>query len=324
MGYSISEYLEGENLMSWKRFGLLALWLIAAGCGGEPDPTASVAEPQTPGVAPLPLTVVSTQDISYPGTSRKVSRVVLDVEQIPTKEQLRASGVAVWSDHGRDVDEFSVFLYLPEMNHEGPAYAAGSFTRDGIGSLATEEASLYGHPWYAQTEMAKRADAAKADFKRRRASAVKHEYNISIEAELRAAGVLLVHVVTDFPDKTIMNVGIGRDHWQQGKADTYSGELYRSDLPVEDGAITFSANLDDANWIKEHEELVGIGIAAPIAKISNEIEVSVLYSPMREQPESVVAILGEDGENVSGEGADDTLGLVVYQADKTIAFPVKQ
>lgn len=308
--------------MSCKRVGLLALSLLAAGCGTEADRPTSALPAVAP--APFPLSIVSTEDVSYPGATRSVSRVALDVEQIPTEQQLRSSAVAVWSDHGRDVDEFSVFLYLPEMSHQGLAYAVGTFTRDGISSLEVQEASLHGHPWYAQTERARSADAAKADFKQRRATAAKRDYSVSIQTELSAGGLLDVRVATDFPDGTILDVGVGRTHWLRESDEAYSGELHRADLPVEDGAVSFSVQIDDARWIREHQELVEIEVAGPIERISDEIEISVLYTPMNEQPASVAAALGEEGENVGGEGAEETLGFVVYEAAKTLPFPVKR
>lgn len=305
-----------------KRLGLLALSLLAAACGTEADPPDSAAA--SPTVLPLPLTVVSTEDISYPGTTRKVSRVALDVDQIPTGQQLRSSAVAVWSDQGRGVDEFTAFLYLPEMDHQGAAYAVGEFTPVGITSLKIQEASLYGHPWYGQTDMARSTATAEADFERRRATATKRDYTASIEAELSARGVLDVRVATDFPDGTILDVGVGRTHWVRGSDEAYSGELHGADLAVENGAVSFTTQLDDARWIREHEELVEIDVVAPIERISDEIEISVLYTPMNEQPASVVAVLGEAGENVAGEGADDTMGFVVYRVEKSLAFPMKR
>jgi hypothetical protein len=166
--------------------------------------------------------------------------------------------------------------------------------------------------------------AAAADFERRRATATKHDYTASIEAELSAGGILNVRVATDFPDGTNLNVGVGRTHWVRGNDEAYSGHLHGADLAVKHGAVSFTTQLDDARWIRTHEEFVKIDVRAPIERISDEIEISVLYTPNNEQPASVVAVLGEAGENVAGEGADDTMGFVVYEARKTLDFPMKQ
>ena len=68
----------------------------------------------------------------------------------------------------------------------------------------------------------------------------------------------------------------------------------------------------------------GDGKPAPVERISDEIVVSVLYTPRQEQPESVIAVLGKDGENVSGKGVNDTWGFVTYEARKALSFPVKK
>ena len=312
-----------------KRLGLLALSLLMAGCGSEADPAASGAA--SPTVPPLPLTVVSTEDISYAGTTRKVSRVVLDVDQIPTEPQLRSSAIAVWSDQGFGIDEFTAFLYLPEMNPQRLAYAVGKFTPAGITSLEIQEASLLDHPWYAKTDRARTdqartaaAAAAAADFVRRRDAATKHDYTASIEAELSAGGVLDVRVDTDFPDGTNLVVGVGRTHWVRGSDEVYSGDLHGEDLAVKNGAVSFTTQIDDTQWIRTHEEFVKIDVRAPIERISDEIEISVFYTPNNDQPASVAAVLGEAGENVGGEGADDTMGFVFYEVRKSLSFPMKR
>ena len=92
---------------------------------------------------------------------------------------------------------------------------------------------------------------------------------------------------------------------------------------MKDGLIAFTTKIDDSSWISEHEKLVAAGIGiGPISRFSDEIEVSVLYTPFGDQPPSVVAVLGKKGENVSGAGADLSFGVVTFEAEKSLSAPV--
>ena len=63
-----------------------------------------------------------------------------------------------------------------------------------------------------------------------------------------------------------------------------------------------------------------------MSRISDNVEISVSYYPSKKQPQSVVAILGENGENISGEGAEKTIfgAGTQYEAEKSVAFPVQR
>ncbi len=318
--------------MAWKHALLLATPILIIGCGSDApeavgDPGPAVQADRLTDTAPSPplvFTIKSIEDISYPGTMRMVARVVVDANSIPAIEQLRSVSMAVWAENGKRIDEFTVFIYLPEMNHNSVAYAIGEFSPEGVRSFKINEASLFDHPWYGETETAKRQAETRAEFEQVVAVAGKHDYSISIAAEPPVGNNMAVRITTDFPDQTVMNVSIGRQHWLQGSTDTYSGELYQSYSAVKDGEITFVASLDDSKWINEHKELVSADVGfGPITRISDEIEISILYTPMVNQPESVVSVLGKRGEHASGDGADNSFGsLVTYRVEKKLVFPV--
>lgn len=290
---------------------LLLLMFLAGGCGSD---------------APeLAYSIEATDDISNAEKKRKVSRVSVDVSEIASEDQLKSVAIAVWKAIGRGQDEFTVFLYLPEMDYHSLAYAVGVFSRDGIQSFKINEWSLFGHPWYSQTQEAREQEAKKAAFAQLREGVTKHEYHVTIEAESVVNNLLTVRIATDFPMGTVMNVGVGREHWLRGSKDVYSGELYQSYSPVKDGTIAFTAKIDDSPWINQHEKLVAAGIGIePIARISDEIEISVLYTPFGDQPQSVAAILGKEGERVSGEGAENSGRFITYRAEKTLSVPVNR
>ena len=63
----------------------------------------------------LDYKIVGKEDVSYRGTARMVFRVVVKVTRKPSEEQLRKTAIQIWENGNRDWEEFTVFMYLPEM-----------------------------------------------------------------------------------------------------------------------------------------------------------------------------------------------------------------
>jgi len=76
-----------------------------------------------------------------------VYRVALEVEKVPDKKTMKEAAIEIWGDGNRKWKEFTVFMYLPEMNTKGAAYGIGNFTRIGLKEFKVMDASLCGTKW---------------------------------------------------------------------------------------------------------------------------------------------------------------------------------
>jgi len=95
----------------------------------------------------LQYIIIETEDISYAGTPRMVYRVVVEVEEIPVKEKLEKTAIQIWEDGNKDWKEFTVFMYLPDMDTHLLAYAIGEFRPQGLEEFSIQKAALYGTKW---------------------------------------------------------------------------------------------------------------------------------------------------------------------------------
>ena len=112
----------------------------------KPGPMNKVAGSNKPGEG-IPHEVVERKDYSYVGTSRMSYRVLMNVERIPSEEAIRRLANRIWRDGNTRWDEFTVFMYLPEMNTQSVAYATAKFTPRGMSKCSTNKYSLYGTKW---------------------------------------------------------------------------------------------------------------------------------------------------------------------------------
>ena len=95
----------------------------------------------------LEYTIIEMEDTSYAGTSRMVYRVVVGVEEIPVAQELEKTALQIWQEGNQDWKEFTVFMYLPDMDTHLLAYAIGEFRPQGLEAFRIEEAALYGTKW---------------------------------------------------------------------------------------------------------------------------------------------------------------------------------
>jgi len=95
----------------------------------------------------LEYIIIETEDISYAETPRMVYRVVVKVEEIPVKEELEKTAIQIWEDGNRGWKEFTVFMYLPDMDTELVAYGVAEFGPQGLKELTIQETALYGTKW---------------------------------------------------------------------------------------------------------------------------------------------------------------------------------
>lgn len=270
----------------------------------------------------LDYTISEKQDISYLNTPRMVYRIILNVDSIPTVNEMKNTAISIWEKENENWKEFTTFLYLPEMNTSLMAYGIGEFNQDGLVKFDMNEHSLSGTKWEIKKTKQIEKEVPTSELK---------EYEIDLSAVKISTREIKINIKTDFPDGTNFLLSVGRTHFLKGSNEEYSGEIFSKDFSVNQGTIETTVNIDDSKWYDEHQRLVRAlpDDIQPIAKISDNISISVLYSAARTQPSDVKRILGARGEFVTGKGADKfgtgTAGpITTFRISKELNFPFQK
>lgn len=95
----------------------------------------------------LEYTTVKTQDISYANTPKMVHRIVLNVTGIPSEAEIKATALHIWEFGNKKWSEFTVFMYLPDTNTNGEAFAVAEFRPQGLKELRVQTLALAGTKW---------------------------------------------------------------------------------------------------------------------------------------------------------------------------------
>lgn len=240
--------------------------------------------------------VVEKEDISYANTPRMVYRIVLKVDSLPHKKDMQYTAENIWDDGNEKLKEFTVFMYLPEMNTHFPAFGIGEFNPDGLVSFDVNTNALYDTKWEVKKPETPNIEVPEHE---------KKEYSIDINANNEAGKIVKIRITSNFPDGTNLSLTILRSHYLKGKQEEYSGSLYRENFTLENGVFETVALINDSEWYNEHQRLVRAlpDDIPPISKISDNIKISAMYTPAADQPQDVEKILGENGEYVYGEGS---------------------
>jgi hypothetical protein len=286
--------------------------LIITSCVSNPD-----IESQT-----LDYTISEKQDISHLNTPRIVYRIILNVDSIPTVNEMKNTAISIWEKDNKNWKEFTTFLYLPKMNTSMMAYGIGEFNQDGLVKFDLNEHSLSGTKWEIKETKQIEKEVTTPEVK---------EYEIDLSAAIISAREIKIIIRTDFPDGTNFLLSVGRSHFLKGSNEEYSGELFSKDFSVNQGTIETTVKIDDTKWHDEHQRLLRAlpDDIQPIARISDDISISVLYSAARTQPSDVKNILGARGEFVTGKGADKfgtgTAGpITIFRVSKELNFPFQK
>ncbi len=91
--------------------------------------------------------IIEKSDVSYQGRSRMVYRVRLNVNKIPSDDDIKKVSNSIWKNGNTRWDEFTVFTYLPEMNTGSTAYGVAEFRRSGLTNFNTNDIALWGTKW---------------------------------------------------------------------------------------------------------------------------------------------------------------------------------
>jgi hypothetical protein len=286
---------------------IVALLLCTGACG-----TRSVTESSN-----LPFTVLDHDDISIAGKTRMVYRVRLDTTDRPTEEAMRSTATAIWKEGNTSWDEFTVFMRLPESVYENEEwaktvfpYGRAEFTRAGLQTLDVNRDALLYTRWQ-EKPVNKVAEPV--------------PYRLDMTASLIGPRQLAVDVATDLPNGTNLLVNVQRSYWQR-TTDTdieYAGDIFIKDIPVRDGKIHAEVDIGDSAWMKarnaKKEHFTKLGIWDEVGKVSPDVEVSVLYSSMRDQPQDVRHALGAFGQpDKAGSGPAKTI-----RVEKIVTIPYK-
>jgi hypothetical protein len=100
-----------------------------------------------PPVSILDYEIVEKKDISYANTPRMTNRVVIKTDSIPSEELLENTAINIWKSGNKSLKEFTVFIYLPEMNTSWAAYAIGEFNENGLVEFKINPKTLNGTKW---------------------------------------------------------------------------------------------------------------------------------------------------------------------------------
>ena len=79
-------------------------------------------------------------------------------------------------------------------------------------------------------------------------------------------------------------------------------------------------------WYNEHLILVKKlpNDIMPISKISDNITISVMFSPVRNQHKYVLDIVGNKGEYIGGKDSKKLGKMTVFNVEKELYFPFKK
>ena len=275
---------------------------------------------EAPAVAEPAFTVVADEDMSDGDRTRLGCRVVLHVKELPAQTRIEETARELWIERESRWDDVTVYVYLPEMDTAGPAYAIADFTTTGLKTLRIQESALAGTRWQG-TESAE--DVWREGKRDPRAK----EYRIDLDVESIGQGRFRIRAETDFPDGTMMFVSAVRTYYQDDDDQAYTGTLFRRDVPVEDGRIDLVEEVNDAAWyekfVEERKSYRHLGYFSTLSRVSPTVKVSVTYSPMREQPPEVTEVLGESGELVKGPGAERVVTFTVFSASCSVPLPFR-
>ena len=272
----------------------------------------------------LDYKIVNKEDYSYLNTPRMAYRIVLEAENLPIKEHMERTAKKIWENGNKNWKEFTVFMYLPEMDTKSTAFYIAEFRPHGLIKSETQDYALYGTKWWKDDE-----ESVKNASKKQEAGEPKtKEYFIDLSVAKSQNRLIKIKISTNFPEGTNFLVDLSRIYYEKGKSEKYAGEIYSKDIPVKDSKIELDISVNDSPWYNKYyqdaKKFSGIIDYPGIGKISPNIEVSVLFSPLREQLGKVLKILGKDGEFIKGTGVKKDMSFTSYLESKEVNIPFRK
>jgi hypothetical protein len=150
---------------------------------------------------------------------------------------------------------------------------------------------------------------------------------VDITTENTSDNEIKATIKTNFPENTSLTITASRDYKRKERDEQYAADLYYSySSIVKNGQVTFNFNPNDNSWIEKYEELRKQNgefdktlTEINRKSIKDTIEINVLFTPKGKQPESVINVLGANGDNLNGDEVEtNNGGFKIY--DKKIKF----
>jgi len=107
-------------------------------------------------------------------------------------------------------------------------------------------------------------------------------------------------------------------YWRKGDDTLYTGHMAFGEATVEKGSYGVSLTPDDVGWYDNAVMLIEMGLWTDFERISDDVAISVIFTPKRDQPDSVYAILGGNAENMAGEQVEFSGHFNVLKAEATL------
>ena len=143
------------------------------------------------------------------------------------------------------------------------------------------------------------------------------EYTLTALAEKREEQII-VSGKTNLPDGCVLGVFIERPHWERGDDTNYTGLMAFGVATVENGRYDVSLTPDDKGWYDNAITLIELGLWTDFERVSDDVTISVIFTPKRDQSESVYAIMGKNAENLMGEQVEVSGHFGVLRAETTL------
>ena len=293
------------------KFYLLVLVLIMAmllvSCGGENKEI-------------LKYSVEEKQDVSYLNTPRMVYRIILDVDKLPSDKEMEETAIAIWEKGNKNWEEFTVFIYLPEMDIHSLAYGVGEFRQNGLLEFKKNKYALIETKW--------EVTETKTIVNKIQSPEAK-EYKIELSAIDEGERKVKININTNFPDGTNLHIWVKRIYYQGGNLnEKYAGEIFAKDVSVKNGKIELLIDIDDSGWYNEYyrkaEEYKGVIDMPGVTHTSSEIEISVLFTPKGDQSKDILETLGYNGEFIKGPGVNESGNFNTYRVSTSLAIPFQK
>jgi len=89
------------------------------------------------------------EKVGLPSQNRAIQRLVIETDSIISKQNLQNFSVKYWKDNSlNNYTEFTLFIYLSDMNTNQSAYCLAEFNKDGVlNRFSINKTSLLGTKW---------------------------------------------------------------------------------------------------------------------------------------------------------------------------------
>jgi len=268
----------------------------------------------------LKYSITEKQDISYLNNPRMAYRIILDVDKLPSDKEMKKTAIAIWEKGNKNWEEFTVFMYLPEMDTKSLAYGVGEFNQTGLTEFKKNEYALIETKWeITETKT----------IENKTQSPEAKEYKIELSAIDEGERKVKININTNFPDGTKLHIWVYRPYYEGGDLSTeYAGEFFAKDISVKNGKIELLVDIDDSGWYNEYyrkaEEYKGVIDMPGVTHTSKKIEISVLFTPKGDQPKDILETLGYNGEFIKGPGVDESGNFNTYRISTSLDIPFQK